>query len=66
MSTPKPSEEQRRLVSVALFGRKHGVPTARPATKPRVESDEAAARHRLEDLAEARRLARELADYRDD
>ena len=56
MPTPTPSEEQRRLVSNAIFGRRHGVPTERPAEKPRGES---ATRRRLEDIAEARELARE-------
>ena len=56
MPTPPPSEEQRRLVSNAIFGRRHGVPTERPAEKPRNASR---TRHRVEDIAEARRLARE-------
>ena len=52
----KPSEEQRRMVSNALFGRRHGVPTERTIPPPRGES---ATRHRIEDIAAARELARD-------
>ena len=58
MRRQTPSEHQRWITS-ALFGRKHGEPTERPATNPRGESDETATRRRLEDLDEARRLKRE-------
>ena len=51
----KPSEAQRRLVS-ATFGRRHGVPMERDIPPPRGESD---TRHRIEDIAAARELARE-------
>ena len=56
----KPGEHSRATLTGHFRGRRHGLATER---KPEPQSRESATRRRLEDIVEARRLARELADY---